>query len=132
MNGKDAEALPWMAKFQRDPWPGKVVWHQDDVVHRRFYWLQIPEETPIAERAKLVATVEAQTVSVNGEVPGELCLRLSDRLLDLDAPVTVRVNGREAFSGEVPRRISPLLVSLTERADPTAAAPGLLRVKVGR
>ena len=34
MERKDAEGVPWMAKFSRQPWPRKVVWQQDDVVHR--------------------------------------------------------------------------------------------------
>jgi pimeloyl-ACP methyl ester carboxylesterase len=31
MNRNDAEALPWMAKHTRNPWPEKVVWVQDEV-----------------------------------------------------------------------------------------------------
>src|SRR5690606_16640843 len=31
MERKDAEALPWLEKFRRDPWPEKIVWLQDDV-----------------------------------------------------------------------------------------------------
>ena len=41
MNREDASAVPWMAKFRRDPAPKKVVWHQDDVTHDRFYWLAV-------------------------------------------------------------------------------------------
>ena len=41
MNREDASAVPWMAKFRRDPVPKKVVWHQDDVTHDRFYWLAV-------------------------------------------------------------------------------------------
>lgn len=126
MNGKDAEALPWMADFERDPWPKKIVWQQDDVVHRRFYWLQVPEDMPIRDRPKIVATVAGQTITVEGEVPANLCLRLSDRLLDLDQPLVVRVNGREVFTGQVPRLASAMLNSLAERADATAAATAML------
>ena len=35
MQRKDAEGLPWMAAFDREPWPSKVVWFQDDVTHTR-------------------------------------------------------------------------------------------------
>jgi len=126
MNGKDAEALPWMATFERQPWPKKVVWQQDDVVHRRFYWLEIPESTPIKDRAKIVATVQGQEIELEGEVPPNLCLRLSDRLLDLDETITVKVNGRELFAGKVPRQPVSILSSLTERADPPATATAIL------
>ena len=27
MKLKDAESLPWMASFTRNPWPKKIIWH---------------------------------------------------------------------------------------------------------
>jgi poly(3-hydroxybutyrate) depolymerase len=126
MNGKDAEALPWMAGYQRDPWPKRVVWQQDDIVHRRFYWLRIPDAVGIEDRQKMVATVNGQTVELEGQVPAELCLRLSDRLLDLDQQIRVRVNGREIFAGKVERQAVAMLTSLAERADPAAVATAIL------
>jgi hypothetical protein len=122
MDGRDAEALPWMAGFERNPWPRRIVWQQDDVVHRRFYWLRIPDDTAIAERPLMRASVHAQTIEVSGEVPAKLCLRLADPLVNLDEPITVRVNGREVFTGQVPRRAATILNSLAERMDPPAAA----------
>ncbi|MFM7804534.1 MAG: dienelactone hydrolase family protein, partial [Verrucomicrobiota bacterium] len=122
MNKKDAEGVPWMAGFVRKAWPTKVVWQQDDVVHRRFYWLQVPAEVPIGDRARLVARVEGQEIVLQGDVPPRLRLRLSDRLLDLDQPVRVVANGQERFSGKVTRQARAMLASLEERADPVSAA----------
>ncbi|MCC6233644.1 MAG: polyhydroxyalkanoate depolymerase, partial [Verrucomicrobiales bacterium] len=122
MNKRDAEALPWMATYRRNPWPKKVVWAQDDVVHRRFYWLQVPAEVAIPERAIVTATVEGNTVTVTGQVPPGLQLRLSDALLDLDQPVQVRTKDREVFSGKVQRQAANLVISLEERADAASAA----------
>jgi hypothetical protein len=122
MNKKDAEGVPWMAGFVRKAWPTKVVWQQDDVVHRRFYWLQVPAEAPIGDRARLVARVEGQAIVLEGDVPARLRLRLSDRLLDLDQPVRVVANGQERFSGKVTRQARAMLASLEERADPVSAA----------
>jgi hypothetical protein len=126
MKGKDAEALPWMAGFERDPWPRRIVWQQDDIVHRRFYWLRIPEPTTIEDRAILVAAVSGQTITLEGDVPAAFCLRLSDRLLDLDAPIVVRVHDKELFSGRVQRQASAILDSLLERADPASVATAIL------
>lgn len=122
MEGKDAEALPWMAGFERNPWPRKVVWQQDDVVHRRFYWLRIPDGTEIKDRQKMVATVCGQTITLEGEVPSKICLRLSDRLIDLDQSMTVTIADREIFTGKLQRRAAVILASLTERVDPESAA----------
>ena len=122
MNKKDAEGVPWMAGFVRKAWPTKVVWQQDDVVHRRFYWLQVPAEVPIGDRARLVARVDGQAIVLEGDVPSRLRLRLSDRLLDLDQPVRVMANGQERFSGKATRQARAMLASLEERADPVSAA----------
>jgi len=128
MNKRDAEALPWMAQHRRNPWPKKVVWVQDDVVHRRFYWLQVPSDAALAERATITASVEGGTITVSGDVPAGLRLRLSDALVDLDQPVVVRVNGREVFSGKVRRQAKVLWESLEERADGPSAASGMVVV----
>ena len=106
-----------MAGFVRNAWPNKIVWQQDDVVHRRFYWLQVPSETPIPERAQMVAQLKGQEIQLTGQVPTSLRLRLSDRLLDLDRPVRVVANGKEWFSGQVTRQARVILTSLEERAD---------------
>lgn len=127
MNKQDAEALPWMAGFRRQPWPTKVVWVQDDVLHRRFYWLGVPDNVAIAERAKIVAAVEGRTVALSGDVPPSFVLRLRDAFLDLDDPLTVTVNGRTVFSGTVTRRASDILASLEERLDATSAATATIR-----
>ena len=126
MNRKDAEALPWMAKFQRDPWPKKIVWLQDDVTQERFYWLKIPDKAAAKAGQKIVATVEDQTIRLEGDVPAGTTLRLSDELLDLDQKVDVIVNGKQVASSKVPRTACAIRESLAERADLPAAATALL------
>jgi pimeloyl-ACP methyl ester carboxylesterase len=126
MKRKDAEALPWMAQYRRQAWPQRVVWQQDDVVHQRFYWLQIPDRASIKDRQKLVATANENTIVLEGEVNPGLVLRLSDQLLDLDKPVKITANGREVYSGQPIRRAAAILASLEERADPSAAATALI------
>lgn len=128
MNRKDAEGLPWMAQFTRNPWPKRVVWVQDDVTHDRFYWLQIPDGSQAKAGDRIDARVEGQAITVDGAVPAGLTLRLSDRLVDLDRPVRVTVNGRLAFAGKVPRTAAAIVRSLEERLDPASAATALLRL----
>lgn len=128
MNRKDAEALPWMAQFTRNPWPKRIVWVQDDVTHDRFYWLHIPDAASAKAGDRVDARVEGQAITIDGAVPAGLTLRLSDRLVDLDKPVRVTVNGRVAFAGKVPRTAAAIVTSLAERADPASAATALLRL----
>lgn len=126
MQRKDAEGIPWMAGFTRNAWPTRLVWQQDDVVHQRFYWLEVGDRAAIPERQKLVARVDGQTITLEGEVGPALSLRLSDRLLDLDQPVKVVAGGRELYSGRAERRAAHILRSLAERADAPAAATAVI------
>lgn len=126
MNRRDAEAVPWMATFTRDPWPRRVVWVQDDVPHDRFYWLQIPDAAAARAGDRIDATVTGQTIALTGKVPAGLTLRLSDHLVDLDRPVRVTANGRALFAGRVPRTKAAIRASLLERFDPKSAATALL------
>ena len=128
MNRKDAEALPWMAQFTRNPWPKRIMWVQDDVTHDRFYWLHLPDAAQANAGDRIDARVEGQAIAIDGAVPAGLTLRLSDRLVDLDRPVRVTVNGRVAFTGKVPRTTAAIVRSLDERADPASAATAMLQL----
>lgn len=127
MDRKDAEALSWMSRHTRDPWPKKVVWRQDDVTHTRFYWLSVPASEAKPKR-HMVAAVAGQDIALTGDVPSSITLRLSDALLNLDQPLRVLVNGAEVFRGRVVRRAEVILESLHERADPRSAATAQLIV----
>jgi hypothetical protein len=122
MNGQDAEALPWMARFQRQPWPSKVVWLQDDITHDRFYWLKIPDRHAVKSGQRIVGSVNGQTIRLTGDVPAGTTLRLSDELLDLDREITLLINDRELPPTKALRTAGVILQSLAERADPSTAA----------
>lgn len=128
MDGRDAEALPWMAKFRRNPWPKKIVWVQDDVVHDRFYWIKIPDKAAAREGQKIMATVDGQTIQLTGEIPKGMTLLLSDALLNLDEPVRVVVNEKLVSTAKLPRTAATIRQSLEERLDIPAAATALFVV----
>ena len=125
MDGKDAEAVPWMAKHTRNPWPKKVIWVQDDVTHNRFYWLQVPaDKAKVGE--KITATVEGNKISLKGDVSVGLKLYLSDALVDLDQNLTVTVNGEQKVSATVKRTPQAIVESLKDLPDPTRCASAIL------
>ncbi len=131
MNGKDAEALPWMAQRTRNPWPRKVVWHQSKRTHDRFYWLAVPANTAKGgQRVKAGITGQSIAIEVADKGMDHLVLRLSDELLDLDRPVTVTVNGKEAFKGRVKRSAQAIWESLDQRLDPHCVSTGMLHLKL--
>ncbi len=130
MDGRDAEALPWMLERRRDAWPERVVWHQDDVVHERFYWLAVRPGDAVKGR-RVAASVDGQTIAIDttgGEPPDRLTLRLRDGLVDLDEPVRVTVDGAVVFEGAVLRTIACAWISHEGRYDPRAVATAMLEI----
>ncbi len=128
MNGKDREALPWMAKQGRNPWPRKVVWRQSNRTHDRFYWLSVPGDAAQGGQV-VVAEVKGQVIEVTTEDLSSLALRLSDELLSLDREITVRVNGAEKFKGKVRRNLQAIWNSYQDRFDAGAVATAELELK---
>ena len=127
MNGKDAEAVPWMAKLTRDPWPKQIVWCQSSRLHDRFYWLALPEG--IAKPGLTIrASVSNNVITLDAPDVPRLTLRLHDRLVDLDQPLKVLLNGKPVFEGKVTRQADAILKSLQQRSDPRSAATALLEV----
>lgn len=117
MNGKDAEALPWMAQYSRRTWPKRLVWLQDDVTHERFYWLKLPDDAP-QKGQRIVAAVKAQKIKLSGDVPAGTTLLLHDELIDLDQPIWVKVNETEPRKFEVTRDPAVIKSALADRLDP--------------
>ena len=127
MQLKDAEALPWMAKFTRNPWPGKVIWRQDGVIQTRFYWLGVAK-SDYSKGRRIEATVQGQMISLAAKQTSRVTIRLSDELVDLDRDLVVKLNGKQKFSGKTDRLKSQMSESLMERADDTSAAVAMITV----
>lgn len=116
MDREDAVAVPWMAKFTRNPRPDRIVWLQDDVTHTRFYWLAVPE--PQA-RERLVVERHGQEIDIlEASAPTRLSVRLDDSMLDLDAEVVVKRDEQELYRGKPDRTIAVMAKTLAERGDP--------------
>jgi poly(3-hydroxybutyrate) depolymerase len=118
MGGDDKAALPWMAKFRRNPVPDRVVWKQTGTPHDRSYWLAVPAGS--GKVGSLVtAKRDGQTFEITAaeEVP-KLVVRLDERMADLDRPVRVTHAGKELFAGVVPRTVGTMIRTLAGRGDP--------------
>ncbi|WP_372950496.1 hypothetical protein [Mariniphaga sp.] len=118
MERKDTAAIEWMAQFNRNPRPEKVVWKQSSVTHNRFYWLGVPADEAQKD-AELVVSRQGQTIRIEkAEKVKTLFIFLNDEMMDLDKKVTVEFDGKVLYN-EVPKRtISAIWESLTERNDP--------------
>lgn len=125
MNLADQVSIPFMQGFDRDVTPPRVVWLQPTVSQSRFYWLEVPTPEP---GTQIDARLEGQTIHVDSTGVRELDLRLSDAMLDLDAPVTVMFGDTVIHEDVVPRTIGVLHETLMEREDPAAMFAGELSV----
>jgi hypothetical protein len=129
MDLADKKAVPWMEKFTRNPWPAKVVWLQDDVVHSSFYWLAVPKDSAHAGD-EVIAERKEQTITLNSKGgSAAVIVRLNDQMVDLDRPVVVLWEGKQVFAGKVPRTIGTLAATLGERGDPDLVFPAELTLR---
>ncbi len=119
LDRQDAAAIPWMAKFTRNPAPPRVVWYQDDVTESRFYWLAVEDEQRKAG-TQVSATRNGQNVELEAPGVSRLRVRWNDQLADLEQPVTVSAGGKTRFAGRVERTIATLAQTLAERGDPAS------------
>ncbi len=128
MELQDAAAIPWMAKFTRNPLPTKVVWRQQPNLRERFYWLAV-HKSDAKPDATIVATYEGQCVNLAECDPPQVTLRLDDRMLDLDQPIKVTAGRSILFEGMVPRTMGTLQATILESGDPQLVFAGRLTVE---
>jgi poly(3-hydroxybutyrate) depolymerase len=118
MDLQDKAALPWMAKFNRNSTPDRVVWKQTGVPHDRSYWLAVPTNQMKAD-SLIIAKRDGQTVHITAaEKVATLLIRFDDRMADLDQPITVTHAGKNLFVGTPARTIEVLIKTLVGRGDP--------------
>ncbi|MFI5380674.1 MAG: alpha/beta hydrolase [Tepidisphaerales bacterium] len=121
MDREDAEAVPWMAKFTRNPLPSRVVWKQGGTTHARFYWLAVGADDQKAG-AEVTASFAGQQITIETKDVHRLLIRFDDRMMDLDKPIKVTAGERELFSGPAKRSIGMLARTLAEYGDPAAVS----------
>ena len=73
---------------------------------------------------------DAQSIAITAENTKRLVVRLSDKLVDLDKPVAISVNGKELFAEKVNRSAREIVKSLDQRADPASVATASVTLKL--
>jgi len=117
MDLEDRIAVPWMAKFTRNPIPSSIVWHQDDVAHSRFHWLAVAGDSRKG-RSEIRASYKDQQITLTKSSVPVVTFRLNDTMMDLDKRVTVTHDGKTLFTGTIQRSIQTIARTLAERGDP--------------
>jgi len=119
MNRRDSVAVPWMAKFKRNPFPSKIIWQQDDVKHEQFYWVKVSPTSP-KENQALVITYKNNEIDILKSAYDTLIIKLNDDMMNLNKKVTVRLHGEKIFSGKLKRTLLPVWQSIEMRTDEQA------------
>ncbi len=118
MDRDDKVALPWLAKFTRNPIPARVVWKQTGAVHERSYWLAVPTSEARGD-SLAIARRDGQAIEISqAENISNLLIRLDDRMADLDQPIKITHAGKELYSDTPARTIGVLIQTLIGRGDP--------------
>ena len=118
MKRKDAVALPWMAKFNRNPLPQKVSWRQSSVVSSDFYWLGV-EPGKEKRAATIVATREKNKFNIESvEKVDTVHIRLNAQMVDFDKPIEVSYGGETKTFENVRQTPEMIYQSIEKRGDP--------------
>ena len=116
MDLEDKAAVPWMARYRRNPCPDKVVWVQGDEMKSAFYWLGVPS-SQAAKGKKIEARTEGNTVEILSSDYTAATVYLNDRMMDLDKPVRIVYGDKVLFDGKVTRSPAVMRQTLRERGD---------------
>ena len=116
MERVDTAALPWLARFVRNPLPSKIVWRQDDVPHSSFYWLSVPADEAKQGRTAVVER-DGNTFIVHYNDYESLTIGVNDEMIDFDKPVTIISDGGIVFDAKLKRTVADISESVNRRRD---------------
>ena len=121
MDNLEASALIWMSDFVRNPYPKKIIWRQDDVLHERFYWLKNinPSLGDLIE-----AEIDGQIININSSNVSDIIIQLNDNFIDMDKKVVVNYHGKILYNGYVSRNEDIIKTSIVEYGDPQSVYYG--------
>jgi len=119
INGTEADKIAELLRYTRNAAPKRVIWVQTDDVLKRFYWL---EALKPADKGRIDAAIEGNTITLNTEGQGDIALWLSASLIDLTKPVTVVRDGKKKVY-KVKPSLTTFREGLEQTADPALSAP---------
>lgn len=129
MDRVDTLAVGWMEQYKRNPYPQKVVWHQEDQQASAFYWLKVnPDE--VARHKEVRASYAGNVVTITKCDYKHLTVCLNDKMMNLDKPVQVVYNGKTVFDGKVKRTRENIENNLKLRQDERYAFPAEISIEL--
>ena len=127
MDNLEASALIWMSDFVRNPYPRKIIWRQDDVLHERFYWLKNINPT-VGDLIE--AEIDGQIININSSTVSDIIIQLNDKFIDMDKKVVVNYRGKNLYNGYVSRNENIIKTSIVEYGDPQSVYYGQISLSL--
>jgi predicted esterase len=122
----DRDKIKEMYPFTRNPVPRSLSWDLTDSVIRHFFWLSVAER---GNHQSLDAAIDGDTIRITTKNVKAFDLHLDRRLISLDKPLRVSVDGQVQTLKVAPRFLT-LCQSLLERGDPGLAFTCRVRLHV--
>lgn len=116
MDREDAAAIPWMARFRRNPFPAKVVWRQEEVVRPSLYWLEV-SSGEAKHGMEVIAEREGNRFSIVKNDYKQLTIWMNDDMIDFDKPVEIYYQGTLLYQGQVKRTLKAIDHSICSNVD---------------
>lgn len=127
MDREDRAALPWMAKYHRNPWPKHLVWQQEAVLKPHFYWVSVPHNE-MGRGKRVEITIKDNIINILRCDYSCLTLRLSPELLSIERKIKVVHQGKTLFKGRIKPSSETFRRTLQKMQDPRMASPVELTV----
>jgi predicted esterase len=117
----------WFNKLERDMYPKKVVFISDHEELDTAYWVRLGG---ITKRAKVTGEIKGSTIKLKVENATKVTLFLSDKMLNLDKPIKVEINGKKKFSGTIKRSACVAVEEALKRNDRGAVFAASLELDI--
>lgn len=131
----NTNAVSWLKKHNRNPWPTRVIWDLTTCANRQglnkdkkmflrtknrglcHYWLQISEEEKkITEEIDVVVDKKNNAIKIN-KIGNSLTILLNQEMCDLSKDIIVSVEGK-TFKVKAEPHKKNMIRSLLDRGDP--------------
>lgn len=129
MDGADSEAISWLAQYRRNPYPKRIIWRQEQVVRKNFYWLEAPDRE-LRPGRRVEARIEGNTINIEHCDYSKLTIYLNDNMVDLDKKVTILYKGKKIAKKKLKRTIANIKNNLDTHNDRCYAFPCSIEIKL--
>ena len=117
MQREDAVAVPWMAKFSRNPLPEKIAWRQGGVTRSNFYWLAAAEGKQQKGSTIAIKRKENRFEIESFDKLESIRIRMNSTMVDFSKPVEISV-GDKVMSVKAEQTAGLIYQTIEDRGDP--------------